>query len=166
MECDLFSKFPSGGSWWSIQHPAHTQWKQHAYETPFSSPIQNVVHEEPKHKQKDYTFPRKHEVAIRMVPLIEYMLDAIDPCASLYTPSQKADAVQYMRQRFFDFVTSQAHTYFGPKKSRILAVWLSGNSCKQESHAVIVDFVSFMLGDQARRWELILNRKGTWMKKI
>lgn len=99
--------------------------------------------------------------------VLEAVLDAIDPCASLYNFAQRQDAVDVLRCKLLAFVTGPAHAYFGPKRSRLLAMWLSGNrsSSKTDLTDIIKRFVAFILdADPGWRIEYIeRNGRGLWV---
>jgi hypothetical protein len=98
-------------------------------------------------------------------PLWNTILDNIDPCASLYTCSQRVDALQWLKERLFNFVASEAHTYLGPKKSRVLSMWLSGNSCNADSEPIIRFFIELLFGEKGANMNMVLDKRGNWLHK-
>lgn len=140
-----------------MQHPACDSWQQRHYDEPAASPLQlqtegGVVRpERPRGRERDA--PQRC--------VFDYVLEAIDPCASLYTPTQKIDATNFVRHRLFNFVSSEAYKELGPKKSRVLSVWLSGNPSKEESRGIVLQFLQFLLDEKAPS-AISLNRRGHW----
>lgn len=180
MESDIIDKFPSGGIWWRVQHRNCDTWQQKSYDKPsehvFSFKIKtkqngtedtythnnhngNISHDSSRLKQRHEGGRQRNT----MISICDAILNEIDPCATLYTNSQKIDASTWLRQRLFNFVSSDAYTYLGPKKSRILSSWLSGNPCKPDTESIISDFLSFLLGaDKVHAWKLHNDRRGQW----
>jgi hypothetical protein len=169
MDTEWMSKFPCGGSWWKVQHPAASEWQQAFYEGTVVErvpPPSSAAPVQPSHPTRE---ARKHEHmqdrTRGMVPVCEYIMDAIDPCASLYTVTQKLDAVQWLKQRLFNFVSSDAHMYLGPKKSRVLSTCLSGNPSKVDYEPIVREFITLLLGEAVQATALHLDRRGQWFVK-
>lgn len=165
MDTELIMKFPCGGSWWTVRHPAACEWQQSFYEgvpsatIPAPMPVPSTPSAQPRQ-------PRSKDVRTnQLVPVCEYIMNTIDPCASLYTVMQKMDAVQWLKQRLFNFVSSDAHMYLGPKKSRVLSLWLSGNASKPDTESMVREFLEFLLGDRAKDVALHMDRRGQWFVK-
>lgn len=179
MDNVLISKFPSGGSWWRVQHVDAGKWQQSFYiGEPTRTPEDNSGNGNANANTNTYTKhnntrvekvrkdeSQKERERTKMKNVCEYIMDAIDPCASLYTPMQRMDALQWLKQRLFNFVSSDAHLYLGPKRSRTLSMWLSGNSCKPDSEPIVREFVNMLLGDhsQSQSLSLFLDRRGNWL---
>ena len=198
MDTNLITKFPCGGTWWKVQHPAANQWQQAFYEgshhednaphTPTAKSqgrVEGRAERRTEERAERRAEGRAHGAhgahgereKVRtggLTPLCDYIMNMIDPCASLYTVAQKMDAVQWLKQRLFNFVSSDAHMYLGPKKSRVLSVWLSGNASKPESEGIVHEFVEFLLvnnynnqknKDDTTPMVLHLDRRGQWFVK-
>lgn len=160
MDSDMLSKFPCGGGWWKIQHPFVGEWQQSFYDAPPDKPaIASDANTHVPRSEVRTNVPRGKNPT---KTVCEYILQTIDPCASLYTKTQTLDALQWLKQRLFNFVSSDAHLYLGPKKSRILSSWLSGNSCKPDSETIVREFVELILGENAKNIVLQLDRRGNW----
>lgn len=165
MDTHLFEKLPCGGTWWNnIQYTDSSRWIQQPYE--------NGTPDEPSFPAKrssnvsipEYVFRPATATARKpsnKMHILKSVLSAIDPCSSLYTRTQEQDAIETVRTRFLAFVTGQAH-YFGPKKSRVLAAWLSNNRTSAEDGQVIKDFLEFLLGTQASGWTIECTSRGEW----
>lgn len=191
MDQDFISKFPCGGTWWKVQHPEVQVWQQAFYEsavvntqstetfvgkdllawagkdtmeaTPTSQNHAPIKEEVPVQRGVNRREPR-----MKLKNVCEYILEVLDPCASLYTTMQKLDATQWLKQRLFNFVSSDAHLYLGPKKSRILSAWLSGNPCKPDSETIVRDFVMRLVGENhanEQTMQLHMDRRGNWFVK-
>jgi hypothetical protein len=173
MDSELIAKFPCGGGWWKVHHPAAGDWQQSHYETDCQPREVREEHQQPhiqnekeeRRANKQPPLARRERERTSTKTVCEYIMDAIDPCASLYTTSQKLDALQWLKQRLFNFVSSDAHLYLGPKKSRTLSMWLSGNSCKPDSESIVREFVQLLLGENAKDVVLHLDRRGQWFVK-
>lgn len=168
MDSTLLAKFPCGAIWWKVQHPAAESWQQAFYEPQeVTNPTTNTndylhTNEASRSRHEPSAMSRKYSLK----PVCEYLLDMIDPYASLYTKMQKIDAMQWFKQRLFNFVSSDAHMYLGPKKSRVLSMWLSGNSCKPDSETIVREFVNLLMGDRVPEVMVLhLDRRGNWFVK-
>lgn len=175
MEVSLFERLPSGGAWWNVLHPAADKWSQGPYEqahrptiAPRSNPMQPAHAGEPQPK-KDVCRGFTQEVANKPaapprggVRAFQAVLEALDPCSSLYTKDQAADAMNTVRERLLGFVTGLAHSYFGPKKARVLSLWLSNNRIKGEDAPILEEFLGFLLEDKAVGWTLAPGPRGEW----
>lgn len=172
MDSTLLAKFPCGGIWWKVQHPSAQAWQQAFYEQDAGLLSRNST-VCPKTNDRSYA---KEKMNVRepianskkytLKPVCEYLLDMIDPYATLYTKMQKIDAMQWFKQRLFNFVSSDAHMHLGPKKSRVLSMWLSGNSCKADSETIVREFVNLLMGDRVpEAMVLHLDRRGNWFVK-
>jgi hypothetical protein len=153
-----------------VQHSGAQKWQQCHYDAP-SSEVKDTSHQDPI-STKQVTLPvaiitvkTQTKTKSITIPLWNAILEILDPYASLYTASQKTDASQWLRERLFNFVASEAHTYLGPKKSRILSTWLSGNRCTQESESIIRWFIDYMFGEKSTHINLFLDKRGNWLHK-
>lgn len=181
MDSELIAKFPCGGGWWKVLHPAATTWQQAYYvhevesDDQLSSVKQNMkdsivapTHSSTYNSVQTTTHNKNkpNTERLNLKTICEYIMDLIDPCASLYTKPQRMDALQWLKQRLFNFVSSDTHMYLGPKKSRILSMWLSGNPCKPDSETIIREFIELLLGEGSKDIALHMDRRGNWFVKM
>lgn len=164
MDPVLFEKLPCGGTWWNVQHASRERWEQQSYER--NAPKIQMKREAPVREPTKFSGFQQREATPRdEVPVLRKVLEEIDPYFSLYTREQMRDALDLLRGRLLAFVTGLAHPYFGPKKSRTLAAWLSNNKVDKDCGPMIQDFLRFVFEDKASAWEVVAGPRGEWMIK-
>ena len=159
----IFEKLPCGGDWWKISYPEGERWGQHVYGASETKSVQQkVCVEAPAVKSTEV---QARSARIQCVSLLDKVLCAIDPYAELYTKSQYMDALCYLKERLFRFVTGEAHVTLGPKRSRTLSMWLSGNPCKQDHLDIVRQFVDHLTEGRAQEWDITVDRFGRCVVK-
>jgi hypothetical protein len=163
MDPQLFDRLPSGGTWWNVAAECAPSWMQTSYEAPVAPPPRPAVAASVAPK-KPWEGKAVGERDL-MTPVWKRVLQAIDPYCSLYTKDQERDAIDTVRVRLLAFVTGLAHPYFGPKKSRILSMWLSNNRVEANNAGIIQEFLSFLLEDRAADWQVCQGPRFEWYVK-
>jgi hypothetical protein len=86
-------------------------------------------------------FPLQYEV-------FEYILMKIDEVYSIYPKSLKENASSLLKNKLEKIVTSvDGLVFFGPRKTRSIIAWLSGNSITDTSEPIIAGFLSWILDE-------------------
>lgn len=179
MEESIFAKLPSGGSWWNIRHPEHVAWQQQPYEEA-DAKVGVILQQRKARAENDAVETEAPSTQLqgalggghapkpkepRKTYVFHKLLGMLDPCASLYTSSQRADALQHLRGRLLAFVSGPAHPYLGPKRSRVLSIWLSGNRVSKDNGngTILEEFLQFLTDGTA--WNLDVTQHGDWYVK-
>jgi hypothetical protein len=158
----LFDKLATGAAWWNIQHSARAKWEQQHYDNPKPTTPEEVWPKVPPAAPK-VACVREAPRPVQGTPVLQRILEEIDPYVTLYTKEQNADALELVRTRMLAFVTGLAHPYFGPKKSRILSSWLSNNKVGEDSGPIIRGFLTFLFGSKFETSNVVLGPRHTWM---
>lgn len=178
MNTAIFDKMPCGASWWNIRHPSAADWMQNPYGDSESVMPSKVIKQNNSNTSASlvpkFSFIRDEQDRRNIMEqsekqksrcrqtVIEATLEAIDPCASLYTHSQRMDALEVVRTRLLQFVSGSVYAHLGPKKSRILSAWLSGNRIDPCNAALIQEFMNFLLEEKAADWIVTPSPHGKW----
>jgi hypothetical protein len=165
MDEALFSKLPLGNDWWKISYPHTEAWWQAPYEPlPVRAKPTHNVHVTPSAPQIKHRAHVSVPSNAKGTPIWLDILRRLDPCCDLYHRTQQQDAMACIRKRLLEFVLGPAQHHFGPKKSRYLASWLSGNRVDAtEATPIIKDFLRFMF-DSAM--DVSQDAHGKWFVKI
>ena len=99
-----------------------------------------------------------------VIDLLSEIIKTMDPYAALYSAENMRDAAQTIRESFLEFVTGPAHKWLGPKKSRTLALWLSGNKIPSDRANILKEFLTFMLEEPfTSSWtDMFQDKSGNW----
>ena len=146
---EIFSKLPSSGTseWWSCAN--HVELYTQGTEPAAPQPKQATDGRLTDGRQTDGR--RSDGRKIERMPAMKYAVQIIDEMAMLYTESMMSIAVTILKQRWMEWITSEIGSkYFGPKKSRFILSWLSGNRLDQVvGEKIISEFLRWMLDDDS-----------------
>jgi hypothetical protein len=80
--------------------------------------------------------------------VFEYILEKIDNLYPIYSQSMKETANKMLKLKLQDIVASpDGQLYFGPRKTRSIVAWISGNPIAENSEIIIAGFIAWILDE-------------------
>ena len=138
MDDIIYSKLPSGGSLWEYKNEHSSKYIQKHYDNPNS---ENPIY-------KINTVIKTNRDKTRKKTLMNYVINTIDPLASLYTSKMYEQAENIFKDKLIDIISKgPIYQWLGPKKSRSLLSWITHNNhgVIDDIGKIIAEFLSWFL---------------------
>ena len=144
MDDILYSKLPSGGKLWNYI----SEYRENHIQKPYDNPnIENPI-------LKERVLIKKTKIEKnRKETLMHYIINIIDPLATLYTPKMYEQAESILKDKICEIVSKgPLYQWLGPKKSRSLMAWITHNNHGNidDIGKIIADFLSWFLNKSFR----------------
>ena len=138
MDDIIYSKLPSGGSLWEYKSDYSNKYVQKYYD--------NLNSDNPIYKIN--TIIKTNRDKTRKKTLMNFIINTIDPLASLYTSKMYEQAENIFKDKLVDIISKgPIYQWLGPKKSRSLLSWITHNNhgVIDDIGKIVADFLSWFL---------------------
>ena len=139
MDDILYSKLPSGGKLWNYI----SEYRENHIQKPYDNPnIENPI-------LKERVLIKKTKIEKnRKETLMHYIINIIDPLATLYTPKMYEQSESILKDKICEIVSKgPLYQWFGPKKSRNILYWITQNNhgSIDDIGKIVSEFLSWFL---------------------